>query len=475
MKTLLRCAIALTITFAYAPTLGHAEDGCPVPANFLPSTPLPTNETPPPHPEPDCPFYRDAWQYFLHSAQPQQDGRPRFLSEFATVAQLFGPSVAPQFAPEQRGLLSLAPRTAQYPNEKVRHATGSPPGLDDGVNQAGPLRGLLIDRNGHPIYYAIHVNDVFKNFLTSNKLLTKEALLAADPELKFPEGALEIKSAWQVVTPDMPRSEYFITAAAIPQLTVRNGDIVNSGSSRRVDVALVAIHIVFTLKGHPEFVWSTFEHVGANGDGIRDNAPAATTNPPLDPSAVVSTTEWPLFKAGTTASGADIPNSSQDRLNAFDEQTQSFTRQGRPLTSSVYRMYPASKSNTTDEDSDIVAVNASMRDLFKAAQLMTTDRRKHYQLVGAIWLDQPGRDFRTNILFQNQPNETTDTPGAMVAGEDRLSSTAMESFTQGEDGRPNCLSCHNTKHVTDDRTGKQIVPAKSLNVSHVMSKFLSEQ
>lgn len=60
-------------------------------------------------------------------------------------------------------------------------------------------------------------------------------------------------------------------------------------------------------------------------------------------------------------------------------------------------------------------------------------------------------------------------------GEDRLSSTAMESFTQSDQGgRPNCFSCHNTKRVTDDTTGKTIMPAKRLNVSHVLSKFVSE-
>jgi hypothetical protein len=137
-------------------------------------------------------------------------------------------------------------------------------------------------------------------------------------------------------------------------------------------------------------------------------------------------------------------------------------------------MFPASKSTDTNEDDDVVAVNASIRALFSASHLDMKDKRRDYQLVGAIWLDNPTRDFRSDVLFQNQPGQSTDDPGAMVAGEDRLSSTAMESFTQSDDGRPNCFSCHNTKRVTDDHTGVTIIRAKRLNVSHVISKFLSE-
>ena len=234
------------------------------------------------------------------------------------------------------------------------------------------------------------------------------------------------------------------------------------GPSQQVEVALIAIHVVFVLKGHPEFIWSTFEHLSAGGNGIRDNAPAATDNPAATTgTTVISNTEWALYKAGTIVSAANVPNSAQDKINSLDEQTQTFKKGGNVLSTSVYRMFPASKSNTTDEDDDIVAVNGAMRGLFNAAHLAPNDLRNHYQLVGAIWLDNPVRDFKSNVLFQNQDGQTTDTPGAMVAGEDRLSSTAMESFTQSDDGgRPNCFSCHNTKRVTDDRTGTQIIPAK---------------
>jgi len=453
-----------------------ADEECSIPTQWLPTTPVPATDTPAPHPAPECPFYRAAWDNFLYSLQPTSDGKPRFLSSYTTIADLFGPASSPQFAKQQPGMLSLAPRIAQFPNEKLLHGKGNLPGIDAGVNQAGALRGLLIDQSGHPIYYAIHVNAVYKDFIKKNGLTSKTALLTADPDrIEFAEGAVELKSAWQIVTPATRRSEYFVAKALVPNLHIKDGDVVTDGTSREAEVALIAIHVVFVLKGHPEFIWSTFEHVGANGNGVRDNAPAAAGNPATTPATtVVSVTNWPLYKAGSMASVANLPNSPQDRINSFDEETQTFARGGNALSTSIYRMFPASKSSDTVEDDEIISVNSAMRQLFATANLPAYDRRSHYQLVGAIWLDNPMRDFKSNVLFQNQDGQTTDTPGAMVAGEDRLSSTAMESFTQSDEGRPNCFSCHNTKRVTDDVTGKQIVPGKRLNVSHVLSKFLSE-
>ena len=456
-------------------TVAEAAGVCPVPAAWLPSTPIPTTDTPLPHPAPDCPFYQAAWQNFLYAAQPDSDGKPRFLTQFSTISDLFGPAAAPQFAKQQIGMLSLAPRVAQFPNEKF---TGQILGINAGVSQAGPLRGLLIDQNGNPIYYAIHLNDKYAAFIRKNGLTTKDALLNADPDkLQFEEGALELKSAWQIVDSSNPPANYYTTTALVPNLKIENGDLVVNSSSRKVTVALLAIHVVFVLKAHPEFIWSSFEHLSADGQGIRDNAPTTVGNPSDTPgNTAVSSMNWTLYKAGITASAANFPNSSQDRINSFDEKSQRFTKNGIVLQSSIYRMFPASKSTDIKEDDEVVAANDSMRKLFSVTALDPKDKRRNYQLVGAIWLDRPDQTFKSNVLFQNQPGQSTDDKDAMVAGEDRLSSTAMESFTQSDDaaGRPNCFSCHNTKRVTDDITGKTIIPAKRLNVSHVLSKFLSE-
>lgn len=424
---------------------------CPADPSWLPRTPrVVSTAPPPPHPAPDCPFYRAAWQTMLVATQPDAGGQPAFLASYSTIDELFGPGVA------------------ELPAGKLKM-----PAISAGVSQAGALRGLLVDQNGNPIFYAVHVNDVFAKFIRQNRLVTRDALLEADPDaLQFPTGAVELKSAWQIVEGGASPSNYFTTKALVPMLEIRNGDIVLSSSTREVTVALIAVHVVFVLKGHPEFIWSTFEHLGADGQGIRDNAPAAPGNPASVPAgAVISQADWTLYRAGTTSDTANTPNAAQDRVSAFDPTLQKFVKNGEVLQTSAYRAFPASKVDTTREDDDLASVNDSMRQLFAAKASDGSDKRRNYQLVGAVWLNTP-RIFKSGMFFRNEDGQSTDAKGAMLAGSGALSSTAMETFTQT--AQLNCFACHNTKRIADDQTGKQIMPAKRLNVSHVLSKFLSE-
>jgi hypothetical protein len=66
------------------------------------------------------------------------------------------------------------------------------------IKQAGG-RQILIDQNGHTIYYGIHVNQAFADFIAANGLRTADDVKAADPSLFFPGGVVEFKSAWQEV------------------------------------------------------------------------------------------------------------------------------------------------------------------------------------------------------------------------------------------------------------------------------------
>jgi hypothetical protein len=166
---------------------------------------------------------------------------------------------------------------------------------------------------------------------------------------------------------------------------------------------------------------------------------------------------------------------------AFDETTQSFTKGPKPLQTSVYRLYPASKSKTVDFDDDIANLNQSVAKLFAAQPGLAKDPRRFYKLVGAVWLDNPSRDFQIGKAFRNSPEQDPDVAGSVVAGEDRLSSTAMESFTQSDpdlsgefSGAPNCFACHDTKSIFSDKTGEKLMKPKKLNVSHVLSKFILE-
>src|SRR5436309_3239186 len=127
--------------------------------------------TPLPHPGSDCPFYFFSWQNFMIAAQPDAQGKPAFLS-WGTIENVFGSG-------------------AGQPSPAI-------PVLLGGVTQAGG-RQVLIDQSGHAIYYAIHMNPAFVNFVNANGLQTADAVRNADPMLTFPNGLVKLKEAWMIV------------------------------------------------------------------------------------------------------------------------------------------------------------------------------------------------------------------------------------------------------------------------------------
>ena len=447
------------------------EEICAASSEWLPRTPPIDLFKPLPHPATECPFYRGGWQNFLIATEPDALGQPA-LRGYPTVDDLFDSS---------------------KPHAARRAWLGD-------VKQAGG-RQVLIDQNGNSIYYGIHVNRAFAAFIDQHGLRNKDAIKNADARLFFPAGVVELKSAWQLIESNAPSGDYITTRASVPTLSqdpISHRLIEDRNRPRDVDARLLALHVVFTLPGHPEFIWATFEHVDAGRAG--NVAPRAEVNPAhADPNnlknrSIVSREDHLLFRGGTSAdSGNQAIAETELRL---DPRSQKFPGQ----QTSIYRMFPASKSNTTHPDDAITSLNANVDALFARAtaqgKLNPLDRRAHYRLVGAVWMDKP-ENFAHNVPLQNDETspfahepgflkslqeEGSDSDFSILAGEDRLSSTAMESFTQSPDAFPNCFSCHNTQAVTakgvpldKDQSGVMLLGPKLLNVSHVLTQFVLEE
>jgi hypothetical protein len=461
------------------------EEVCPSSEEWLPHTPPLEQFLPLPHPASDCPFYRGAWQNFLIATEPDPTTDEPAIKTYPTVDDVFQSA------------------TPHAPRDTAGRAW-----LGD-IKQAGG-RQILIDQNGHTIYYGIHVNQAFADFIAANGLRTVDAIKAADPNLFFPAGVVEMKSAWQEVDgADPTLGAYVSTQAWVPTLSQVAGAIVEDKNHPRLITArLLALHVVYSLPGHPELIWATFEHSTGPpdltaADGKRNVAPLdpRDQNPSLtDPNnkmdvTVVSASDFLLYKGGTTLQ--DGNTAIDERSLTLDAATQTFAQ-----TTSIYRMFPGSKSNTTDPDPAITSLNFNMEALFadEGGQLRASDKRSHYRLVGAVWMDKP-RYFAANVTIANDEaspligaagglpafetaiqNDGSDSPFSILAGEDRLSSTAMESFTQAPVSFPNCFACHNTQAVTAkgvpadrDSEGVVLLAPKLLNVSHVLSQFVLEE
>jgi hypothetical protein len=430
-------------------------------AAFLPRTAPPKNLRPlaePGHALPgDCGFYKWAWQAFLDVTQVS-NGRPQFLS-LPTYEDVFKVKESTLFANQQSGLLSLAPRRAKVGNKAETAHFGS-----DDLLQA-VTREVLIDPKGNAIWYAIHLNRTYKDFIDDYDLRDPGSLAKLPQDLTFRTGSLELKSAWKIVEGAAPKN--YITANAVVPVfkTAADGNIVKDGDKTRlVTVALLGLHVVGTIEGHPEFVWSTFEHVSHEQKAwIRDVAPAAKANPDpwtaaLVENGVSSYALYPADKGKPEAPPVKLANDGNaiDGLK-LDAKQQTFTPH-----SAIYRVFPGSKSDDSDEDDAVTSLNADIQRLFET--LAPTDVRSNYQLVGAVWLNTPEQDFKAGVDFSRVATAPRNQP--LFGGEDRLSSTTMESFTQPSASFPNCFSCHNTESVSG-------LPASRLDVSHALSKFYS--
>ncbi|HWO10150.1 MAG TPA: hypothetical protein VNN80_11740 [Polyangiaceae bacterium] len=495
----LGCVVLIACTDPFAPDAGvqtsaaleatgedeEGEEICAASEEWLPNTPPLELFNPLPHPATECPFYRGSWQNFLVATQPDPEGRPDFLT-WPSIDSLF---------------VSTRPKAA------LRAELGD-------IRQAGG-RQILIDQNNRSLYYGIHVNRAFADFVVNNGLETADGIRSANPRLFFPAGVVELKSAWQDIT-DAPPGEYddYITAnVLVPTLSQDgNGAIVeDKNRPREIRAALLALHVVYTQPGHPEFIWGSFEHSTSPtdisaADGSRDVAPTFfDRNPsPADPdnlmvSEVVAREDSKLYRAGTPANRANQAFAESELV--LDEATQTFPGQ----QTSIYRMFPASKGHSIEPDAALSSLNFNVGALFatKSGVIASSDKRGSYRQVGSVWMDKPAyfrvdsplaNDLTSPLVAQGGDPELQrvaqedlsvnggDSEYSILAGEDRLSSTAMESFTQSPTSFPNCFSCHNTQAVTTrgipanrDAASPVLLGPKRINVSHVFAQFLLEE
>jgi hypothetical protein len=546
------------------------NEDCPAPALWFGDggTPPLEQETPAPHPDTECPFYRGAYQNFLIATQPLPSGDPA-LVDFPTIDDAF---------------TSITP-----------HPQRNTPGWAwlGAVRQAG-FRNVLVDQDDHTLYYGIHMNQAFVDFIKANNLQTVGGVLNVDPLLSFPPGLVEYKTAWKDIDPqDFPEgnvtppgggdpgdySTYITTMAYLPTLTqdpTTNIVEENAGLTRLRKVALIAIHSVYTLPGHPEFIWGSVQHVNLKGVdhtatavqgtpiyGVPDCQPDTLALPLTDAgvaglnnteiSSPLSDASFLLYKANTAENACNTPVTNL----VLDAAAQTFPGQAE----SVYRMYPGSKSQQIGPDTAIISLNSNLTGIAnELIEAGTPDKRLYYHVVAAVWMDKPiffglgpdgggitiQNDDNTNPLVLSatanpdgglypdvnegvfcgtplapldagggsgdQPGTLnsvpgcvtrqdviaegptpaaaiaadfaangTDSPFSILGGEDRLSSTSMETFTQSASAFSNCFECHNTQPVADDGIsvirqgpGSQVILAKPamINVSHLFSEFI---
>lgn len=494
---------ALPVIFGLLPSLcvgpALAED-CPIAQldRVLPGkgvTQPPTFALPTPPTDNDCGFYNSAWHAFLYVTQESRSHRPAFLS-YPKIEDVFptafkahsdakkvtvnGLSV---FVRNKEPILNIARRIA-------RSSASSDDGFSD-ITQAAQtgIGSILVDRNKNPIYYSIHINNEFASFVRDNRLDDIQRLFldpsdndpnkarnAVPADLEFRPGTIEMKASWMIVEgPTSAYSNYILTTAKVPYLKAVKDDkgdhivVDTSKPMRSVTVALLGLHVVAAIDGHPELIWASFEH--ADADGHRDVAPSAQENPVDGPDGPETKAidkadrDYPIFSKGTSPTDANAANPPQQ----FDEKSRKFAK-----ATSIFRIFPGSQSTKPPdgeapapwEDPAVFNLNKHIGEQFAKIDPHRRDVRRNYRLVAAIWLDAPRGKQNGQTTDNFTSNTSFDNDDARFAGENRLSNVAIESFTQPSASAPNCFACHDTSEQNLALNGKKL-PPRRINVSHV--------
>lgn len=378
----------------------------------------------------NCSFHKWSWNAFLWLTQDVK-GEPRFEQLTATGIEAEPGVLDPLIGRSQKSRAL------------------------DLIEQAGP-NGIMVDLQGHPIYYAIHSDATFGDFIKQNDLLDPAKLRAFDPNASFPVGSMTLKAAWKVVAPGEDVSTFYTRKAKIALLTVKNGKIVVATrrvngkdvvQTRTVTVALAGLHVAGAVKGHPEMIWATFEH--------KDNAPdlPKAVNE-MGPNDVVSDKNWTFYKADTKFKDCNVNSAGAGALK-LDAKKQTLS----PVTQ-VCRIFPFGGGNAMNVD-NIKSLNASVHSQLKGVW-------NNYFEVGAIWFSSADA-LKPNCTFQPGALECPAKPGMpILTGSTQVSNTTVETFTQSQSAQDNCFACHNTVQVTSQTTQVPSLPGLNVDISHVL-------
>jgi hypothetical protein len=356
--------------------------------------------------------------------------------------------------------------------------------LDVSPEQAGSIGAVLLTQKNAIVYYTTVVNDVYAWFLTgvangaihtttANQFPTTQSDLnqivayAAKYGVTLTDAnalAIEAKLSWADVSSVSNPSTYITSGAAVP--------VYNTSSSQTwtylnktapATLALIGVHVVGTSNGHPEMIWSTFEHFNntPNGTYQYTNTSGGTTTVNQNTG---TSSAW-LLTANNSTGPFNVAHANY--LSAPSIKAQS----GQTISGSdTLRVYPFGVAPTgipNQNDATPAIANTEVISLNNSvlSQLAPGDIRANYYFVGSTWTFSGFAPTQPYPVIIQQPNPNT---AGSELGTSYLTNSTMETYQQAAGTTPstNCFSCHSN--------GGGIPPAGTLvttAVSHIYSSI----
>lgn len=396
----------------------------------------------------NCDFYKWSEQMFLWITSPSKvPGKTVFESPvFYTVSTEFGANER-KLIPHTPGMiLSAMPTLEKSINE------------DSNDSEEGQATGdALMTKDGALVYYITMVNDVYAQFLSAvnagkmegKQFPTTQAELdvivkyAKDNGVVLPDAtalAMEIKTSWveaNTIDPDEIEN-YVIIDANIPTYEKTPTKWTILDKSVKVKLALLGVHIVGSTAGHPEMVWSTFEH--------KKTAPAMgytylDVNHKVQSVAANTGSDWFLNSNANDTININISHMKfkGDSIYATPNHTIS--------PSNSTRMKPWGVANSgvpNPENASVAASNSQVLSINNSvlSKLVGNDFRKNYYFIGSTWTD-------SGLAPDGTSYSPTNAGKGVAIGTNQLANSTMETYIQyGTSYNKNgsCFLCHSNNN-----------------------------
>ncbi len=413
----------------------------------------------------NCDFYKWSEQMFLWMTSPADD--------FGVGKRVFESPVFYTVSPED----SLGKRT--FIQHKKGLLLSAMPGLEKSIgidSEEGQATGdALMAKDGSMVYYITMVNDVYAQFLTAvknghikgNTFPTTQAALdsivayAKTNGVTLPDAdalAIEIKTSWVDVSKLKNVDSYVTIDATVPTYTKTPTRWTISGQ-RQAKLALLGMHVVGSTAGHPEMVWSTFEHKSVSpnlsytyvdkdnkvktisgdtiGDWVLNSKPDDTVNINISHMKFQGDSIYANFHGAPAGNTVSPSNSTRTK----------------PWGVANAGVPNPENATVAAANSQVISINNSVMSM-----LVGNDVRKNYMFIGSTWTSG-------GAAPNGDSYSATDTVAGVAIGSSQLANTTMETYIQngaGYNKQGSCFLCHSSFN----RKVPQLSPD---TISHVFS------
>jgi len=260
--------------------------------------------------------------------------------------------------------------------------------------------------------------------------------------------AMEVKTSW-IEASKLPDPQNYITIDAIVPVYRNLGDTLWVPHGEKTEkLALLGMHVVGSVAGHPEMIWATFEHNRNTPNGSYQylNSDSALVTQPAD-----SGGKWTLSaNAPVTKPNVKFFKASGDTLKAYPGHTISASSSSLVFTWGTQTgVSPnAEDGSSAASNSEILSINNTVLNFF-----VGNDVRKNYMLIGATWTF--GGAAPNGKSYSYDPTHAN----GNAIGTSLLANSTMETYFQIDS--TSCFFCHSNNN--------SLLPA---DLSHVYSGIL---